>query len=91
MFLSAVRTLILTAPIHCRCSIDEQVMLNFSKSVLMMKQTQLHLSWPEVSENLPFWVNYSFKVTFFLALALNDNGRNLLCFCKFLIDDLSIP
>ncbi len=26
MFLSAVWTLILTAPIHCRASIDEQVM-----------------------------------------------------------------
>ncbi len=29
--------LILTAPIHCRGSIGEQVMVNFSKSVLMNK------------------------------------------------------
>ncbi len=37
MFLSAVWTLILMAPIHCRRSIGEQVMLNFSKSDLMIK------------------------------------------------------
>ncbi len=43
MFLSAVWTLILTAPIHCRGSIGEQVILNFSKSVLMKKQTHLQL------------------------------------------------
>ncbi len=47
MFLSAVWTLILTAPIHCRGSTAEQViMLHFSKSVLMKKQTHLHLGWP---------------------------------------------
>jgi len=46
--LSAVWTLILTAPIHCRASIGESdVMLNFSKYVLMKKQTHLHLGWPE--------------------------------------------
>ncbi len=38
MFLSAIWTLILTAPIHCRGSIWEQVMLNFSKSVLMKNE-----------------------------------------------------
>ncbi len=32
MFLSAVWTLILTAPIHCKASNGEQVMLCFSKS-----------------------------------------------------------
>ncbi len=40
------------------------VMLHFSKSVLMKKQTHLHLGWPEdeyISANLHFWVNYSFK------------------------------
>ncbi len=37
MFLSAVWTLILTAPIHCRASI----------SVLMEIQSHLHLGWPE--------------------------------------------
>ncbi len=66
MFLSAVWTLILTAPIHCRGSIGEQVivMLNFSKSVLMKKQTHLHLDGPRVSTfsaNLHFWVNCSFN------------------------------
>ncbi len=48
MFLSAVWTLILTAPIHCRASIAEQVeMLHFSRSVRMKKQTHLHLGWSE--------------------------------------------
>ncbi len=38
--------LILTAPIHCRVSIGEQIsMLDFSKSVPMKKQS--HLGWPE--------------------------------------------
>ncbi len=46
--LSAVWTLILTAPIRCNGSISEHyVMLNFSKSVLMRKQTHLQLGWPE--------------------------------------------
>ncbi len=53
MFLSAVCTLILTAPIHFRASIGElmqsDAMQNFSRSVLMKKQTHLHLEWP-VSE-----------------------------------------
>ncbi len=41
MFVAAVWTLILTAPIHCRGSTGEQV--NFSKSVPIKKQTHLHL------------------------------------------------
>ncbi len=47
MFLSAVWTLILTAPIHCRISIDEQVMECHISPNLMKKQTHLHLGWPE--------------------------------------------
>ncbi len=50
MFLSAVWTLILTAPIHCRGYIGEQVMLNLlnlSKSVQMKKLIHLHLGWFE--------------------------------------------
>ncbi len=45
MFLSAVWTLILTAPIH-RESIGEQVMLHFSESVPMKKQTHIHIGLP---------------------------------------------
>ncbi len=47
MFLSAVWTLILTAPIHCRGSIGEQVMQCYISPNLMKKQTCLHLGWPE--------------------------------------------
>ncbi len=47
MFLSAVWTLILTAPIHCRASIGEQVMQCYISPNLMTKQTNLHLGWPE--------------------------------------------
>ncbi len=40
LFLSAVWTLILMAPIHCRGFTGEgDVMLNFSKSVMTKKQT----------------------------------------------------
>ncbi len=61
MFLSAVWTLILTAPIHCRGSIDEQVMECYISPNLMKKQTHLHLGWPEgrtFSANVHFWLNY---------------------------------
>ncbi len=43
------------APIHCRGSIGEQAMLNFSKSVLMKKQTHLHLGLPEGEFFFFFW------------------------------------
>ncbi len=43
MFLSAVWTLILTAPIHCRASIAETLMQRHISPNLMKKQTHLHL------------------------------------------------
>uniref|UniRef100_A0A9J7YGA6 WH1 domain-containing protein n=1 Tax=Cyprinus carpio carpio TaxID=630221 RepID=A0A9J7YGA6_CYPCA len=45
--LSAVWTLILTAPIHCRASTDETLMQCYISPNLMKKQTHLHLGWPE--------------------------------------------
>ncbi len=54
-------TLILTAPIHCRGSIGEQVMLDFPKSVEIKKQSHLHLGWSEdeyILANFNFCVNY---------------------------------
>ncbi len=48
MFLSAVWALILTAPIHCRGSIGEQVMLcNIFPNLFWWNQTHLHLGWPD--------------------------------------------
>ncbi len=47
MFLSAVWTLILTAPIHCRASIAETLMQRHISTNLMKKQTHLHPGWPE--------------------------------------------
>ncbi len=42
-----------------------QIYINAYKSVLMKKQTHLHLGWPEgeyfFSNFFHFWVNYSFK------------------------------
>jgi len=52
MFLSAVWTLILTAPIHCRGAISEQVMQCYISPNLMKKQTHLHLAWAEVEQIL---------------------------------------
>ncbi len=46
MFLSAVWTLILTAPIHCRASIAETLMQWHISTNLMKTQTPLHLEWP---------------------------------------------
>ncbi len=60
MFWSSVWTLNLTAPIHCRASIAEQVM-ELHISVLMKKQTHLYLGWP-FSANLYFGVSLTFKV-----------------------------
>ncbi len=47
MFLSAVWTLILTAPIHCRGSIAEQVMENATVHQICDEETHFHLGWPE--------------------------------------------
>ncbi len=44
--------------IHCRGCWASDIMLHFSKSVLMKKQTHLHLGWPQKEYIL---VNYSFK------------------------------
>ncbi len=62
MFLSAVWTLILTAPIHCRASNGEQVMQCYISPNLMMKQT--HLGWPGgecIFSEFHFWVNFCFN------------------------------
>ncbi len=48
------------------CWRASDVILHFSKSVPIKKQTHLHLGWPEVRTfvtNFQFWVNYSFKYT----------------------------
>ncbi len=75
-FLSAIWTLILTAPIHCRWSIGEQVLC--FKSVPMKKQALLHLGWHEVEyicTKFPFWVDYSFKYSSFQIKALKGKRQ----------------
>ncbi len=65
MFLSAVWTLILTAPIHCRASIAETLMQRHISTNLMKKQTHPDLAWPEdehIYSSFYFWVKYSFNV-----------------------------
>ncbi len=52
--------LILTAPIHCRASISEQVMQCYISTNLMKKQTHPNLEQPE-GEHFHFWVKYSIK------------------------------
>ncbi len=47
MFLPAVWTLILTAPIHCRASIAETLMQRHISTNLMKKQTHPNLGWTE--------------------------------------------
>ncbi len=55
------------------------IMLNFSKSVSMKKQTNLHIVWPEGEiiffwgwDNCFFWVNCSFKMK--LRFNTTDSG-----------------
>ncbi len=53
MFLSAVWTLILTAPIHCRASIAETLMQRHISTNLMKKQLIPDLGWPtSISANV---------------------------------------
>ncbi len=67
MFLSAVWTLILTAPIYCSASIGEQI-----KSLqICSEQTPLYLGWPK-SE-------YMFKKLILHLLPKNDNRLKFLC------------
>ncbi len=58
MFLAAVWTLILTAPIHCRGSIGEQVMEWYISPNLFYI-----LAWGRINfQQFHFWVNYSFTM-----------------------------
>ncbi len=61
MFLSAVWTLILTAPIHCRGSIGEQVMHCSISTIQFWWRNKLMngLRVSTFSANFQFWVNYS--------------------------------
>ncbi len=59
MFLSAVWTLILTAPIHCRGSIGEQVM-ECKISLNLFRWRNINIM-PWGWTNFHFWVNYSFN------------------------------
>ncbi len=62
MFLSAVWTLILTAPIHCRGSVGEQVMLNLFQSVRWRnKLINILDGLRYIFKKCIFWVTYSFK------------------------------
>ncbi len=63
MFLSAVWTLILTAPIHCRASIAETLMQCYISPNLMKKQSHLHLGWVH-------FLNYSFKHSFSVPVCM---------------------
>ncbi len=61
IFLSAVWTLVLTAPIHCRGSIAEQVKISSNLSNINKLNCILDdLRVTAFSENY-FWVNYFFK------------------------------
>ncbi len=74
MFLSAVWSLILTAPIHCRASIAEQVMeWNISPNLIWCRNKLLYIL-DSVGELLLVWVNYSFKTR---------SRRSCLCVFQF--------
>ncbi len=69
MFLSAVWTIILTAPIHCKWSIDEQVMQCYISPNLFQWANKLIYIFNSMrvqfSANVHFWVKYYFKFSWF--------------------------
>ncbi len=74
IFLSAVWTLILTAPIHCRGSIAEQVMQCYISPNLMKKQTHLHLGWPEGED---IFSQFKFLDELFLFIMASSNNPSV--------------
>ncbi len=71
MFLSAVWTLILTAPIHCRASIGEEAVERYISPNLFWWRNKLiyilgGLRLCTFSAKFHFWVNYSSKTAHFL-------------------------
>ncbi len=62
-FLSAVWTLVLTAPIHCRGSIGEQVINDKFLQICYDEEINSSISWSKFSANFNFGMNYSFKST----------------------------
>ncbi len=98
-FLSAVWTLILTAPIHCRGSTGERdVLLNFSKSVLMKNKLiyiLADLKESTFSENFYFWVDFKFKCGLIdlinikqtNILTIKKERKNSLFLCQFFVSE----
>ncbi len=82
MFLSAVWTLILTAPIHCRASIAEEVMQCCISPNLMKKQTHLHLGCLE-GEDIFSSSTFLGELFLFLTLGVCSN-HNLLSYKSFM-------
>ncbi len=76
MFLSAVWTLILTAPIHCRASIAETLMQRHISPNLMKKQTPLCLGWAKNEYIFIFRGNYSFKTLRLCELIIANYKSN---------------
>ncbi len=77
MFLLAVWTLILTAPIHCWASIAETVMQCYISPNLMKKQT--HLGYPEgehIFSKFIFWRTTPLTVIASAVLCFTADGRN---------------
>ncbi len=69
MFLSAIWTFILTAPIYCRGSIIEQVLYCYTvflQIILDEETNSSKLRFNKSSANIHFWLNNLFKVEHFL-------------------------
>ncbi len=89
MFLSAVWTLILTAPIHCRGSIGEQVMECYISPFLQLIHILYGLRVSTFSANFQFWVNYSprkFHLIFSINAQLTSTLRHFSQPIQFLTD-----
>ncbi len=74
MFLSAVWILILTAPIHCRASIAEQMQLHFCKSD---KETNSTISWMTWG-----WLHFQQILIFGWTVPLNESSTQTSRLCN---------
>ncbi len=80
-FLSAVWTLILTAPIHCRWSTGEQVMSCYISPSLMKKLSHLHLAWTEGED---IFIKFKLLCDLFLQKSFSQTCRIIQAVCYFI-------
>ncbi len=91
-FLSAVWTLILTAPIHYRASIAETVMQCYISPNLMKKQTHLHLGFSFLAELCTVDIFWFYTAHLGNAYSMHDKfcRKSSMLVCSLMLQDRSL-